>query len=315
MKVIIEHIRPNYAGSIYVQWTLENPDASQTSALTFDVQRSGSAFGEWETVAQAVEGPVYEDVLEDSSSDVVEINISSFRREIWYRVIANLDNGVQQVSTPVDQMNNRATSYDHTPGVGIVPREDHTTAGRPNLFQANPAFRKRLQLVQRSILRKAAINLRLFSGIEMVLLKRRRFGPRCLTCYNGPTKQPLISKCKDCYGTGFQGGYWEPIIVSVLLRRNPTQMGVSIEGDVEVDVAQAHMLDFPRVEREDVLVNLDNRDIWVLTQPARLSALKHRQVTQSWSCAKLDRNDGPYSVSLDLEKIERAHNTLRVEFP
>lgn len=313
MQLNLLHVRPNFRRGVYVQWTLERPDLARTAGVTFSVERSGSPTGEWERVATGLDTLVYEDILQDGAEDATEINQATFRHEIWYRVVAHFPDGFELTSTPVDNMNGRATRYDHTDRVGIVPREEHTAPDRPNLFHASPNFQKRLHLVQRAILRRAAINLRLFSGTEFVLLKCRKFGTRCTNCYNPATKQSLLSNCRACYGTGFEKGFWTPVIVSVLLRRNPTQLGVQASTEYEVDEAEAHFVDFPRVERDDVIISRDSGDAWLLTAPTRVAALKQRGLTQSWRCAKLNRQDGPYSVPLDLTQIERAQTPIVVE--
>lgn len=305
MNVVLQHVRPDFRNKVFLQWTIVAPDVSAIPGVTFTIERSGFPAGPWETIATGVDDRFYEDVLNDAADDNVEINILPFRRELWYRVTATLQDNRVLVSSPVDLMNNRGTRYEPTIGVGIVPREDHSAPHRPNLFHANPNFKKRLMLVQRHVLRRTAVNFRHLSGIEVVVLKRRTFGTRCSFCYDAATKQSLISNCSECYGTGFQGGYWTPLIVSCLLRRYPATQNIELEGETEAELAEVGFLDFPRIEKEDVIIEVDSRNAWEIGDQMMVSALKQRQVLQQWRCSKADRNHPAYSVPLDFTELTR----------
>lgn len=49
------------------------------------------------------------------------------------------------------------------------------------------------------------------AGTRGYLLKRRNFGPPCEECVDPVTGQIATADCQACWGTGIEGGYYDPI--------------------------------------------------------------------------------------------------------
>ena len=74
--------------------------------------------------------------------------------------------------------------------------------------QSNGVWSKRDWLIARDICRKEFLMFRKFSGMNVELLKRRIWGPRCPVCSDYDTREVGTSLCSYCWGTGILGGYW-----------------------------------------------------------------------------------------------------------
>jgi hypothetical protein len=70
---------------------------------------------------------------------------------------------------------------------------------------------KRDWLNAREIIRKEILRHSVLTSPEGYLLKVRRYGPRCTECTDEFTEEVSKTNCPDCYGTGFQNGYFEPM--------------------------------------------------------------------------------------------------------
>ncbi len=72
-------------------------------------------------------------------------------------------------------------------------------------------LQKRDWLNGREIVRKEFLRHRVLTSPEGFLLKARRYGPRCPTCLDEFTEEVGRTNCEDCYGTGFENGYFDPL--------------------------------------------------------------------------------------------------------
>ena len=70
-------------------------------------------------------------------------------------------------------------------------------------FRAQP---HRFRLARKAR-RDLYVTLSRLNGSVYVLLKKKRFGSRCKTCYNPFTQDVVLSSCGECYGTSYTDGY------------------------------------------------------------------------------------------------------------
>ena len=66
-------------------------------------------------------------------------------------------------------------------------------------------------LIAREIVRNEQLRHSALTSVKGFLVKARRYGPRCLSCTDPLTEEVSQSQCQDCYGTGFDLGYFEPL--------------------------------------------------------------------------------------------------------
>lgn len=297
MRVVMAHVFSKYdTKEILVQWEIEDPDPSQVSGITFEVQRSGSPRGEWETRATGLDTVWYSDAIADDPDEpeVVEENVLSLNREFWYRVVGTLSDGTKLVSLPMDNEGMVEPELLRVGPVGIHPRDEQTFPGPTTVFSAHPKIDKRLRLISRVVIRRAATALRYFNGIEIAVFKRRHFGRRC-TCVDLKTKEVLYSNCTDCYGTGWEGGFYPAIPTLGRLMDAEPAINTEVEGRTNVLRGRLSLINFPRIEKDDIIVELDSNRRWVVNGTDD-THWRRRKVIQASTCTELARTSVFYNL-------------------
>ena len=282
-----------------MQWSIEDPDTSRVGGVTFSVDRSGSPGGPWEVRAEGLDRVHFTDQFRDALDDTSEENLLALSREVWYRVRATLDDGTVLTSAPVDNYGTLPTVFSHVDSVGLVAdRAQNMPDPQSSPFNPRNGLNGRLQLVQRAIQRRAIINLQFFSGVQFAVLKQKHFGKRCVVCFDPATKSILISACKNCYGTGWEGGFYEPILTVGKISEAPLQAQTEPMAQTEIVASTIELLDFPRLEKKDILIELDNNRRWIVDLVAD-RMLRRRRITQTVQCKELGRTAVAYNVPIN----------------
>lgn len=302
MKVVVNHILPNYPDKIHVQWTVAQPIVERLENVVFSVERSGSPGGPWSTRASDIEEVFYTDLFRDGEDDVTEENLLSLGKQVWYRVNAHLEDGEVLTSAPMDNFRTLPTLFKQVQGVGLVPGAETPSPDPQTLFSPNPGMQKRLKLIQRAVQRRAVVNLQYFSGVYIVILKRKSFGVRCTKCFDQASKSVLISNCADCYGTGWEGGYYSALLSTAKIEESPLQAQTEQSSKTEIVQAQFELLDFPRLKKDDVIVEVDSNRRWIVSTIGERS-LRRRRLTQHVSCSELSRTAVQYRIPVNTEEL------------
>jgi len=302
MDVNILHILPQYPSQIHVQWNLKDPDPLRTAGIQFEVLRSGSPRGPWESRKTNISGVYYTDLFKDGPNDETEENLLALNREVWYTVRAHLADGEVLESAPVDNYGTLPTEFDHVDGVGLVASRDQSMADPQTIFSPQAGVSRRLQLIQRSIQRKAIIAIQFFSGVTVAILKRKHFGTRCTQCFDQAVKMVTLSNCKICYGTGWEGGYFEPILSYARIKESQPDIQSESSSKTIIVQSQVELLDFPRLEKEDIIVEVDNNKRWIVHSMG-VRVLRRQRITQHATCRELERSASEYKVPVNRKTL------------
>lgn len=302
MNLYIDHIFPDYPNKMKVQWDIEDPDSALLNGVTFTVYKSGSPEGPWEQKETNITDVYYTDTFEDGADDATEENLLSLDRQVWYRIEASLSNGDVLESQPKDNFGTLPTLFNNVPGVGIVPDAQTNYPGPSTIFHPTRGLNNRLQMIQRAHQRRALINLQYFSGVHVAVLKRKTFGTRCTTCFDQITKTVTLSNCSDCYGTGWLDGYYTPQSSKARVQEAPIQSQVEPSSEVEVVQGNIEMMDFPRLSKEDIIIEADTNRRWIVKTVGDRS-LRRRRLTQQVTCRELSRTASQYSVPVDFDTL------------
>lgn len=302
MDVKILHILPEYPAKIHIQWALDDPDPLRTSGVLFEVLRSGSPRGPWESRAGALSGIYHTDEFKDGADDETEENLLALNREVWYKVRAYLSDSTVLESRPVDNYGTLPTEFKHVDGVGLVASRDQHMADPQTIFSPRAGVARRLQLIQRSIQRKAIIAIQFFSGVSVAVLKRRHFGVRCTHCFDQAVKMVTLSNCKNCYGTGWEGGYFDPILSYARVMDSPADIQSESSSKTMIVQSQIELLDFPRLEKGDIIVEVDNNKRWIVHSMGE-RVLRRQRISQHATCRELERSASEYLVPINRESL------------
>ena len=251
---------------VFIQWALRKPPAGD--GFLFDVYRSGSPEGEWEELVTDladvylyVDGHFDEPIV--AGGERRDLNLFSLHRTIYYKVVCRF--GSQTAET---------------------------------VAQLEAGLDRRRKGIHRKLVRDAAKALKLVVGTEVAILKKRRWGAKCEHCVSKGTAQVVRAHCKYCWGTGFLGGYWEPVYGYAQRQRSPIQTQVAPEGHLDLNRVQVIMLNFPQVEPGDVLAFMrdDKRYKVEIVNPTQIHSV---DVHQELQVSELARSAVEYGPEID----------------
>ena len=153
--------------------------------------------------------------------------------------------------------------------------------------------------IARKARRDLKIQLERLNGIPIIVLKKKRFGPRCSVCYNEATGDSVISHCNTCYGTTYEGGYHDPIRLHGKLDPVSIQPTLGTSGIGETAVTGLTIVDYPVVDLEDIVVEAHtNRRFKVLRR--MVSESSRVLVHQDLQVSELSRSAVEYNIPTEL---------------
>lgn len=256
--------------AVFIQWDVESDEAGD---FFVDVARSQSPTGPWESIAAGLRD-AYNFVdrqfnLPPASGRAGRepVNLFSLSREIYYQLTvtppSGLANAFQSRPTPVE-----------------------------------PGLDRRTRLLKRKILHDQAVGYKRLNGIQIAVLKRRRWGDRCPRCYDPVTKESTLEHCPACFGTAFLGGYWAPTYIRGRREASAVETNMTAHGDSDRRLCDFDVLDYPLVEYKDLVVDLARNDRYQV-QRAHATELKSVPVHQKVTASLLGRNSVEYAIPVD----------------
>lgn len=126
--------------------------------------------------------------------------------------------------------------------------------------------------IHRSIVFNERFYLRkILKAQPMAILKKRTFGRKCKKCYDYFNRKALISNCNICYGTGFRGGFFYPVVTRVQMNSPTFAERFDQQGPVNIDnVVQGWLTNYPVIHPNDILIDREgNRYIIIQVYPSR----------------------------------------------
>jgi len=260
-----------FPSAVFIQWDMVS---EETGTHLVDVYRSGAPEGPWETIASTLPNAYH--LIDDKfnlpppqlASDVREgLNFLALRQDVFYKVTVTPPSGTAAAFTSA-----------------VVPVE--------------PGLDRRTRLFKRKILRDEATAFRRLNGIQIIILKRRRWGTRCRDCWDPGLREGTMEHCRTCFGTTYEHGYWNPVLVRGRRSPSPIQTQMSAHGETDTKMVSFTILDFPLVEHKDMIVDLRRNDRYLvhLVSPTELKTVP---VHQTISASLIIRNAVEYDVLVD----------------
>lgn len=202
-----------------------------------------------------------------------------------YRGYAANDDDFQPIAETFDQ----PWLYDNDPvfpqhGMDVFYKVTLTANGghiyTSQAVHATTSWNRYDWTIAKEIIRKEWLLLRKRAGTAGWLLKRRLWGDPCSNpnCQDETTGQSFDPNCPSCYGTGVEGGFYDPIEYWVLM--NPSQRIKKLDtnlGLVTSTVETVRALAYPAPATNDIWIN-DNTDQRYLILGDIVAAVRHRGI-------------------------------------
>lgn len=262
-KLDITRVTPLWPKNLYVQWVLRNPTAG--SGYFFNVYRSGSTEGPWETIAEDLADTYF--YFDDSFAAPVSRttpDLFSLRRVLYYKVTMHM-------ATPT-------VLAENVRDLGITI--DHRRQG-----------------ILRKLSRDAYIALKRGSGTRVAVLKRKWWGEPCPKC-RALTGQSTRAHCATCKGTGVTVGYWNPVYTYAQRVASPNNMQIGVQGQIDINRQRVLIPNVPQLDPLDILVFLqDNKRF--LVENISGTEIHTSSVHQEVDVTELSRSSVEYNLLVD----------------
>lgn len=270
MEVVITRTTPVYrvapSVGVFIQWDVNNVPVE--GLKEFRIERSGAPTGPWELVVDHINTYHFFDNLRASPPPPPgrvreNLNFLSLNRDVYYRVTATAVDGT--------------TAFDIQDLGDTLPR--------------------RQALLRRKIHRDITTGFR-FNGVKMAVLKRKHWGIRCSTCFDLLTKRVTKSQCNQCYGTGFQDGYFLPVEVTGRISATMVQTDMTNEGLTDISSITVTILDYPIVEPDDIIAKFGTNQRYVVKQVTQ-TELRTVTVHQKIILSEMARDAPEYKLIIN----------------
>ena len=261
--------RDPYSTGVFLQWNVLDPP--DVGPFSFKIERSGSPEGPFELVLDNVTTFHFFDDLRHvpappEGSVRENLNFLSLHRAIYYKVTGTIGG---------------ETSFDiQVTGDNLPTRQ---------------------ALLRRKIQRDIRVGFK-FSGIPLVILKRRHWGERCKDCFDQLTKRVTKSKCTTCFGTGFENGYFDPVRISGRIGVENIQTQITPQGKTDINQRALTTLDFPVFEEDDIIAELRQNRRYVITNISQ-TELRTVSVHQRSVLSELSRDSIEYRIVINPDHI------------
>lgn len=165
-----------------------------------------------------------------------------------------------------------------------------TPAGRGHVWPDSSNVRALINTVDQEIE---------LNGRAGKLLKARHWGHKCPRCSDYGTGRPIDDHCPECYGTGYKGGYYEAIPLTIIDQPPQVQQGRTQVDYVESEVLQARCVAYPVINRGDIWVGNNYNDRYMIDQCTPTSLYKGVPVVYTLSMKKLPQSDVIYTKTVE----------------
>ena len=151
------------------------------------------------------------------------------------------------------------------------------------------------QLRAVEIQRREWLLLRKFTGVDSYVFKRKTYGQRCKRCWNATDHIVTDSHCPECYGTGFEGGYFTP--VKTLVQYDPLVKNTAYTyvGRLESDEISGWTINYPTIDSEDVILRMKDYKAFVVA-PVQNTELQILDVRQILKMTELSKDSIEYAL-------------------
>lgn len=216
----------------------------------------------------------------------VLLNPTAYAVSTWFKIRWTISHPTKGVDARVEADYFFRTLEDVPPDVSAV---------YPDRIVSEPgSIQEERHLVAREIIRREALLLRRFNGSFCAFLLRKQSGQRCPDCYGFTEKRKLMSNCRRCYDTSYEGGYGKPIYGFVFHWDPARTVRLTPFGEQKAQRGQEDWTtSYPVLNAGDVFVLQDNSR-WRIMDPraTKLEGERGAQVVrQLFTVSRIDPSD------------------------
>lgn len=147
-------------------------------------------------------------------------------------------------------------------------------------------LQKRVSEIQR----REYMLLTKFTGVKSFLFRRKPYGDRCPRCWNEVTEKVMDDHCPVCYGTSYDGGFFDPVVIYVQYEPTPNEVMMNFFGPFEPNQIGAWTIAIPYMGAGDILIRSGDWNVYYVskTTSTELQTNGVRQLLTLTQLAKAD---------------------------
>jgi len=134
------------------------------------------------------------------------------------------------------------------------------------------------------------------SGRTYYLIKRRSWGTRCTTCWDSTLMRVTDPDCTECHGTGWVGGYFDPLSFKAMMTPSPNYNQITMFGEWRPSDSLLIMLNYPILTTRDVLVD-DGNVRWAVKNVRKVEKLGYI-IEQQAQVTRISEDDPVYDIEI-----------------
>lgn len=150
--------------------------------------------------------------------------------------------------------------------------------------------RDKIEKIANEIQRREYLLLSKFAGTKAFFFRRKTYGIRCPRCWDAKTEKVMDDHCEICYGTSFEGGYYDPLPLFIQFDITATNKQKTYQGVLEPNNLNGWTISMPEITSDDVIVRVAGWNVYrvISSNPTELQTVPVRQLLSMTQLAKFD---------------------------
>lgn len=150
--------------------------------------------------------------------------------------------------------------------------------------------RSKIEKIANEIQRREYMLLSKFVGVKSFFFKRKTYGTRCPRCWNPTLEKVMDDHCPVCFGTSFEGGYYDPIPVFLQYEQTNRNKLADDLGIVEPNQISGWTISVPEMSPRDVIMRGGDYNVYKVIS-IQNTELQTKQVRQIVTLTQYNKGD------------------------
>lgn len=169
--------------------------------------------------------------------------------------------------------------------------------------------RDRLELIATEIQRREFLLLSKFNGVKSYLFRKKYYGLRCHRCWNPTTEKVMDDHCTVCFGTSFEGGYFDPLPLYINFDPTPNEIMKVFVGRTEPNMISSYTISLPEITADDIIIRTGDWNVYQVLK-IQTTEMQANTIRQMMALTQLGKGDVENKLAL---RIENAASSTYLE--
>ena len=160
--------------------------------------------------------------------------------------------------------------------------------------------RDRLERIASEVQRREYLLLSKFNGVKSYLFRRKEHGLRCPRCWSESAEKVMDDHCEVCFGTSFEGGYYDPLPLYINYDPTPNDVMKSYVGKVEGNLIAGYTISLPEISADDIIIRMGDWNVYFVAK-IQSTEIQSNTVRQLLSLSQMAKSDVENKLTYRIE--------------